>query len=120
MTETTRDELLDELVRMTRARDLLADTADRVINQRDRLAQGLRLIRDTTAGVAPNIAGRALDEAGVPDPEEVLPPERVEPPTCAGTDRHHRDKPMVLIGLEDDGTYIWRCPRCLYIWRERP
>lgn len=40
-------------------------------------------------------------------------------PTCAGTDRKHRDKPMVFMGLSDDGAMIWRCPRCLYIWRER-
>lgn len=35
-----------------------------------RLAQGLRLIRDTCPGVASKIAGRALIEAGVPDPPE--------------------------------------------------
>lgn len=31
----TREELLDELVAMTKARDLLANTADRIISERD-------------------------------------------------------------------------------------
>lgn len=37
-----------------------------------RLAQGLRLIRDTSPGVASRIAARALIEAGVLDPREAL------------------------------------------------
>lgn len=44
----------------------------------------------------------------------------LEAPTCAGFHKPHRDKVMKLIGSEDDGTAIWRCPRCLYVWRERP
>ena len=35
-----------------------------------RLAQALRLIRDSTSGYAANVADRALREAGVPDPDE--------------------------------------------------
>jgi hypothetical protein len=35
-----------------------------------RLAQGLRLIRDTTTGIAADIAGRTLYEAGIPDPPD--------------------------------------------------
>jgi rubrerythrin len=46
--------------------------------------------------------------------------EAMDSPTCAGVDKHHHDRLMQLIGLEDDGTLIWRCPRCLYVWRERP
>lgn len=35
-----------------------------------RLAQGLRVIRDSTGDYPSNIARRALEEAGVPDPPE--------------------------------------------------
>lgn len=35
-----------------------------------RLAQALRLLRDTTEGYVRNVAARALLEAGVPDPPE--------------------------------------------------
>jgi len=35
-----------------------------------RLAQGLRVIRDTTEGYASNVARRALDEADMADPRE--------------------------------------------------
>ncbi|HSX23179.1 MAG TPA: hypothetical protein VLE97_10450 [Gaiellaceae bacterium] len=35
-----------------------------------RLAQGLRVIRDTTGEYAANVASRALIEAGVPDPPD--------------------------------------------------
>lgn len=42
MTERTRNELLDELVRMTNARDLLANTADRLIEERDAARRQLK------------------------------------------------------------------------------
>ena len=35
-----------------------------------RLAQALRLIRDTTDGYPSNVAARALREAGIPDPPD--------------------------------------------------
>jgi hypothetical protein len=47
------------------------------------------------------------------------------PPTCAGADKAHPDKFMELIGRDgprdehDPVVLIWRCPRCLHIWRER-
>jgi hypothetical protein len=44
----------------------------------------------------------------------------VKPPTCAGVRKRHRDKAMVLVAHGDDGARIWRCPRCLFVWRERP
>jgi hypothetical protein len=46
--ERTREELLDELVGMTRARDMLADTADRLIAERDRYREALERIERMT------------------------------------------------------------------------
>jgi len=67
MAERTREELLDELVRMTRARDLLEGLASRAIETRDNLAEGLHTIRDTTDGPGASIAKHVLEEADLPE-----------------------------------------------------
>lgn len=41
-------------------------------------------------------------------------------PTCEGFGTHHKPVVMRLAGIEDDGGQIWECPKCLYVWRERP
>lgn len=70
MAERTREELLDELVRMTRARDLLEGFASDALAKRDLLAEGMRMIRDTTDGPGASIAKHVLEEAEIPEPED--------------------------------------------------
>lgn len=70
MAEQSRDELLDDLVRMTRARDLIEDTASRALEARDALADALRKIRDETDGAGASIARHALEDAEIPEPED--------------------------------------------------
>lgn len=44
------------------------------------------------------------------------------PPDCQGlVGARHRPKPMKLIGVYDDGSMAWKCPRkkCQFVWHER-
>lgn len=49
---------------------VLRARAEQAEAQRLRLAQALRILRDTTRGFAANVADRALAEAGIVDPPE--------------------------------------------------
>lgn len=70
MTELSRDEVLDDLTRTTRARDLIEGIATDALQARDVLAEGLQRIRDTTDGPGASIAAHALAEVGIPEPED--------------------------------------------------
>lgn len=70
MNELSREEVLDDLTRTTRARDLIQQIATDALVARDVFAEGLRRIRDTTDGPGACIAAHVLAEAGVPEPED--------------------------------------------------
>jgi uncharacterized coiled-coil DUF342 family protein len=79
--ERTPEQLLDELVATTRARDKLADTADRLIGERDEARQQLRGAVEALQEIALGNLGAKTAEARA---KRALVDLGYDPPTYGG------------------------------------